>query len=294
LGEIVFAAGVPHAPALVGLYERAPEAVRDIVRDSYATLSRHLRESRPDVLMVFANDHLTNSRIRAYPDFLIGMAPEHRGPFEWFKPWIDCRDWAVPGSPATAAALFRGMTKRGIRMFAEPAPLKFDDNISVPVVMTDLDASGIPLVPVMQNCTVPPLPEQGRCYEVGRALGDIIRRDLPASSRVALIGSGGLSHEPGGARYYVIDEAFDRWFLELCESGDHARLLRELSFERMEEAGAGGTCELLAWVVIMGAIGACRGRSFGYAAHTGFRCGFGLVIWDLETAAAMPRAEAPA
>jgi hypothetical protein len=42
---------------------------------------------------VFANDHIANSRIRAYPDFLIGMAAEHRGPFEWFKPWIGCEDY---------------------------------------------------------------------------------------------------------------------------------------------------------------------------------------------------------
>ena len=45
-------------------------------------------------------------------------------------------------------------------------------------------------------------------------LADFIRNDLPADMRVALIGSGGLSHEPGGARYYFIDEEFDRWFLD--------------------------------------------------------------------------------
>jgi aromatic ring-opening dioxygenase catalytic subunit (LigB family) len=283
MAEIVFAAGVPHAPALVGLYDRAPSDARQIISRSYQAVQTQLKRTRPDVLIVFANDHLTNSRIRAYPDFLIAGAREHRGPHEWFKPWIGCRDYVVPGHPTVAEALFRGMTRRGIRMNLNDAPLKFDDNLSVPVVMTQLDETGLPVVPVLQNCTVPPYPDGPRCFDVGRALADLIRHDLPASMRVALLGSGGLSHEPGGARYYKIDEEFDRSFLDLCVKGDHEALLTEMTAERMEAAGMGGTPELLAWFVVMAAIGECRGESFGYTGWTNFRCGFGAVIWDLDS-----------
>src|SRR5262245_50796685 len=118
MAEIVFAAGVPHAPGLIGLLQAAPGDVRDVVADTWRHLTRALADARADVLIVFANDHLTNSRVRAYPDFLIGMAAEHRGPHEWFKPWIGCDDWAVKGAPEIAGALFNGMTRRGIRMFA--------------------------------------------------------------------------------------------------------------------------------------------------------------------------------
>lgn len=283
MAELVYAAGMPHAPTLVGLLSRAPAEVQKVVRDSYDGLVNDLEAARPDVLIVFANDHLTNSRIRSFPDFLIGMGEEHRGPHEWFKPWIGCRDYAVKGDPAVAEALFRGMTRRGIRMNAERANLNFDDNISVPTVLMDLDRRGLGLVPVLQNCTVPPYPDQRRCYAVGRALGDLIKDDLPADLRVGLIGSGGLSHEPGGARYYFIDETFDRWFLDLCCAGDHRRLLDELTIERMEAAGSGGTSELLAWMVVMGATGERPGRSFGYAIHSEFRCGIGAVSWSLES-----------
>ncbi len=150
----------------------------------------------------------------------------------------------------------------------------------------DLDKRGIGVVPVLQNCTVPPYPDQRRCYEVGRALGAFIRDDLPAGLRVGLIGSGGLSHEPGGSRYYFIDEKFDRWFLDLCCAGDHRRLLEELTIDRMEAAGSGGTSELLAWVVVMGATGERPGCSFGYAVHSAFRCGIGAVAWALDGGAA--------
>ena len=280
MAQIVYAAGMPHAPAIVGLFDKVPPDSQAVIRDTYAGLGRELAAARPDALIVFANDHLTNSRIRAYPDFIIGMAAEHRGPHEWFKPWIGCRDWALKGEPRVAETLFRGMTRRGIRMNAERTALKFDDNISVPTVRMELDKSGIAVVPVLQNCTVPPFPDQHRCYAVGQALADIVRNDLPDDMRIGLIGSGGLSHEPGGARYYFIDEEFDRWFLDLCCASDHARLLRELTVERMEASGSGGTSELLAWVVIMGAIGERRGHSFGYTSCRDFRCGIGAVSWN--------------
>lgn len=283
MADIVFAAGVPHAPAIVGQFRQAPADVQAVVTRTFEEIERRMKASRPDVAIVFANDHLSNSRVRAYPDFLIGAAGEHRGPHEWFKPWIGCRDYVVKGDAEVAKALFRGMTRRGIRMSARNENLNFDDNISVPVVMTDLDHSGIALVPVLQNCTVPPYPDQHRCYEIGRALADFIAHDLPAELRVALLGSGGLSHEPGGARYYKIDEDFDRAFLAATASGDHRSLLREFTVERMETAGMGGTAEVLAWYPVLGAIGECRGESFGYSGWPNFRCGIGGVIWDLES-----------
>lgn len=282
MAEIVFAAGAPHAPAIVGLFDKAPAESKKVVTDTYAAISKELREARPDVLIVFANDHLANSRITFYPDFLIGTAPEHAGPHEWFQEWIGCRDYVAKGNPDVAKALFQGMTRRGVRMSVRDENLKFDDNISVPVTMTDLDHTDITLVPVLQNCTVPPFPNAERCFEVGYALRDFIEKDLPADMRVGLFGSGGLSHEPGGVKYYKIDEEFDRKFLELCVKGDHKALLKEVTVDRMEEAGVGGTAEVLSWFPVMAAIGERPGRSFGYTGWPSFRCGIGGVIWDLQ------------
>ena len=281
MARIVFAAGAPHAPAIVGLFDKAPDESKKVITETYAAVSRELREARPDVLIVFANDHLTNNRITFYPDFLIGTAAHHSGPHEWFKEWIGCRDYIAKGNPDVAKALFTGMTLRGVRMSTREENLFFDDNISVPVTMTDLDHTGITLVPVLQNCTVPPFPDGARCFEVGLALRDFIEKDLPAGMRVGLFGSGGLSHEPGGVKYYKIDEAFDRTFLDLCVRGDHKALLKEITVDRMEEAGTGGTAELLSWFPVMAAIGERRGRSFGYTGWPSFRCGIGGVIWDL-------------
>ena len=139
MAQIVFAAGAPHAPAIVGLFDKAPDESRKVVTDTYAAITSELRAAKPDVVIAFANDHLSNSRITFYPDFLIGTAAEHRGPHEWFQEWIGCRDYTAKGNPEVAKSLFAGMTGRGVRMTVREENLKFDDNISVPVTMTDLD-----------------------------------------------------------------------------------------------------------------------------------------------------------
>lgn len=101
---------------------------------------------------------------------------------------------------------------------------------------------------------------------------------FPCNERIALIGSGGLSREPGGPRYFHLDLAFDRWFLDLIAAGDHERLLRECTFERMEEAGSGGTAELIAWFVVLAAT---RGTAqvLDYCAAYSWWCACSWVIW---------------
>jgi hypothetical protein len=215
-----------------------------------------------------------------YPDFLAGMAAEHHGPFEWFKPWLGCRDYILPGRPDVAEALVSGMARRGVKLFGRRQNLRFDDNLSIPTVLCNLDDHGVPVVPILQNCTVPPIPDQRRCYEVGQALGDLIRNDLPDGMRVGLFGSGGLSHEPGGKRYFFIDTEFDHWFLGLLESGDHEVLLDEVTPARMEQSGEGGTAELFAWFVVLGALGERPCTRLGYTAYDNFKCGVGAVRWE--------------
>jgi hypothetical protein len=256
MAEIVCAVAASHAPGLIGLFDGAPPESQAAVREMYGALAQEIQAAELDVLILFANDHLANSKVLEYPDFLIGMADVHTGPYEWFQPWIGCRDYALPGRPEVAEAVYRGMA---------------------------LDGAGVAVVPVLQNCTVPPIPDQHRCYEVGRALGDIIANDLPAGMRVGLFGSGGLSHEPGGARYFFIDTDFDEWFLGLLTHGDHEKILAEVTPERLERSGSGGTAELYAWFVVLGAIGERPCTRLGYTAYDNFKCGVGAVRWDTGT-----------
>jgi protocatechuate 4,5-dioxygenase beta chain len=93
--------------------------------------------------------------------------------------------------------------------------------------------------------------------------------------------TGGLSHDPGGQKYFDVDEKFDRWFLELLAAGDAPRVLREATIERMVAAGDGGTVELLAWLVALGAAGGRPARTDFYVPSVPLRCGMGGVTWEL-------------
>jgi hypothetical protein len=100
----------------------------------------------------------------------------------------------------------------------------------------------------------------------------------PGSERVAVVATGGLSHEPGGPRYFWVDEEFDRWFLDLLKQGDHAALLRECTLERMEAAGSGGTAELLAWILAL-AFTSGPAEVLAYMPAVAWRSGTGMVVW---------------
>ena len=75
-----------------------------------------------------------------------------------------------------------------------------------------------------------------------------------------------------------MDEEFDLWFLDLLKKGDHATLLRECTLERMEEAGSGGTAELLAWILAL-AFTTGPVEVLAYMPAVAWRSGTGMVVW---------------
>ena len=162
--------------------------------------------------------------------------------------------------------------------------LMFDDNWSVPLKFLT-PSYDVALVPIHMNCIVPPLPSPQRCYAAGQAIAGIVRK-RPAGERVAIMATGGLSHDPGGPRYFAVDEKFDRHFLSLLEAGDPERVLREITIDAMVAAGDGGTTELLSWIVALGAAGRRPARTLCYEAAVELRCGMGGVVWDLAPARA--------
>lgn len=282
MGQIVFAAGAAHAPGLTGWMDKADADTQAEVIAAYDRIGREIQAANLDALVVIANDHLANFEPADYPDLVFGTRDEHPGPAEWFRPWLGLDEYLLPGHSDVANALYDATVGHdGVRVIKSDGALEFDDNISVPAKMCGLIGGTTRVVPVIQNCTVPPVPGSRTVYEIGQKLARAIAEDLPADARIGLLGSGGLSHEPGGPRYLEIDEEFDRWFLDLLAAGDHEAVLSQVTWERMEEAGAGGTAELLSWLMVMGAIGERDCEVLTYACVTEWRCGVGAAIWSV-------------
>jgi protocatechuate 4,5-dioxygenase beta chain len=278
MAQIVAAMAMTHAPGLTGWFDRAPEWQQKDALRATAEMRERLQAARPDVIIAFSNDHLLNWPINNIPEFTVGIGEVHVGPADWYDEWLGMTDkkYRIPGHPALARYLVNEGARRRIA-FAYLRQMQFDDGISVP--MHYLNPAGrTPLVPVTMNCTVPPIPTPERCYQVGSVLRDMLKA-WPGPDRIAVLATGGLSHEPGGPRYFWVDEEFDRWFLDLLKRGDHQALLRECTLERMEEAGSGGTAELNAWVLAMAFT---RGPAdvLAYMPAVAWRSGTGMVVWN--------------
>jgi protocatechuate 4,5-dioxygenase beta chain len=278
MAGIVTVLAVAHAPGATGWLDKAPRHEQEALLAGYERMGASLRAARPDVIVGVANDHLLNFPMESVPDWCVGTAAGWRGPAEWFRDWVNVPTYEVAGHRELARHIVREAGRRGWNLAFSDA-LEFDDNWSVPLKFFTPDYD-VPLVPIHMNCVVPPLPAPERCYAFGEALAEAIR-SWPQSLRVAVMATGGLSHDPGGQKYFDVDEKFDRWFLELLAAGDARRALREATIERMVAAGDGGTVELLAWLVALGAAGGRPARTDFYVPSVPLRCGMGGVTWEL-------------
>jgi aromatic ring-opening dioxygenase catalytic subunit (LigB family) len=276
MATIVAAMAMTHSPGLTGWFERAPMQQRLLAKKAMDEMRWRLEAAKPDVILGFSNDHLLNWPINNIPEFTVGIGEEHVGPADWYDEWLALDKYRIPGHPKLARYIVNEGARRRLA-FSYLREMQFDDGFSVPMHYLN-PYSAIPLVPISMNCTVPPIPLPTRAYEVGVTLREMLKA-YPDALRVAVLGTGGLSHEPGGPRYFWVDEEFDQWFMAMLAKGDHEALLRECTLEKMEAAGSGGTAELLAWIM---ALAFTRGPAevLAYMPAVAWRSGTGMVVWS--------------
>src|SRR5207237_10263829 len=70
------------------------------------------------------------------------------------------------------------------------------------------------VIPLVVNVLQLPLPTPRRCYKLGQAVRRAIL-SYPEDLKVAMVGTGGLSHQMIGERAGFNDEKWDMEFLEL-------------------------------------------------------------------------------
>jgi aromatic ring-opening dioxygenase catalytic subunit (LigB family) len=281
MAKLIATLGIAHAPGVTGWIDKSPQHEQDAVLAGYAEFARRMDELKPDVVIGVANDHLLNFPMDNLPDFAVGIGDHWEGPAPWFRDWLNVPDYQIQGHRELGRALVRESAKAGINhAFAEK--LLFDDNWSVPLKFL-FPRYDVRFVPIHMNPIVPPLPTAERCLQVGREIARIVEQ-FPSEERVVLMTTGGLSHDPGGPDYFTVHEGFDRWFMELMESGDLERVKREVTFDKLGTGGDGGAAELLAWLVAMGAAAAAgqpKAESVFYVPSVPMRCGMGGSFWTL-------------
>ena len=276
MANIVAAMAMTHSPGLAGWFDSAPVEEQQMALNAFSEMRAHLQEREVDVIILVGNDHLLNWPMNNTPNYTVGIDAEHIGPADWYDSWLQQDEkFSVPGHSKLARFIVNEAARLGVAMSSK-RDMQFDDSVTVPTLYLNPEGK-YRTIPINLNCTVPPIPDQRESYRFGQTLREILH-NYEGDERIALVGTGGLSHEPGVPRYFFIDEEFDRQYLALLEKGDHEEILREITLERMEEAGSGGTGELIAWFIVMAATSGTA-NVLGYAPSYSWRSGTGFVIW---------------
>jgi len=252
MGVVIGGLGTSHVP-MIGRAIAANKQAEVPFAPFFASFGRvhaWLDEARPDVVIVFYNDHGLNFFLDNMPTFAIGVAHDYRNADE---------GWGPP-EPRT----FRGDAELAWHIVGSLMADEFDvatcqemifDHAGITALDLLFPADGaghgdIPVatIPIMINGVLPPLPTPARCYKLGQAIGRAIR-SFPGHRRVLLVGSGGLSHELGVSGKIYLD--FDRLTLEKIEHDPQA-LTQFTNDEIVDLAGAQGL-ELMTWLAMRGA-----------------------------------------
>ena len=254
MAELVEIMGVTHAPAYARRLTNTAgdDAEIEPLRTELESLRAKLAAARPDLLIAVGNDHLNQLFMNNMPAFLVGKPPVAEGPWSWEQ------EMGIPKYRADvdvdiAKKIIMGSSAKGVD-FAFSDEVTLDHAFTFPLAFLRPEAD-LPIIPIFTNVMAPPIPVAKRFYEVGLVVRNVID-ELPSGLRVGVVCSGHLSVEIGGPRMRggAPDRAFDEWSVGLLGRGDVDTVVRDLTFERFQEAG-NYTAGFLNFVMLLGLAG---------------------------------------
>ncbi len=217
--------------------------------DGFPPIHSWLEQARPDVVVVFYNDHGLNFFLDKMPTFAIGAAAEYSNADEgWGIPTLP----PMKGDPELSWHLIRELIAKEFDIVTCQEML-VDHACSLPFKLfwPNDDVAPVQIVPININTVQFPLPTAKRVYKLGRAVGEAIA-SWDSDKRVAVMATGGLSHQLDGERAGFINKQFDLQFLDSMETNpEWATQFSDL--ELVELAGTQGV-ELLMWLAMRAAL----------------------------------------
>ena len=207
-----------------------------------------LARERPDVAVIFYNDHGLNFFLDKLPTFAVGAAAEYRSEDEgWGIPVAR----AVPGDPALSWHLINALVadEFDVTMCQE---MLIDHAVTIPMtLMWPNEKWPVRIVPVAINTVQHPLPSLARCLKLGRSIGRALE-SYPAELRIMVVGTGGLSHQLDGKRAGFINKEFDQLCLDKIVNEPEA--LASYSIRDWVDASGAQGVEFLNWMAMRGAL----------------------------------------
>lgn len=275
MAEIVGIYAATHTPVLLNFPNLVTPEEREHVFGAFKILGARLAATEAETIVVISNDHLHNFFLDNFPAFCIGASDRYRTPIE---PWLEAEPRVLNGD-----------AELGAYILGEALQAGFDPSFSMSLTLdhgtlTPLELAGFGadtrIVPLLTNCVQPPLPLLKRCIEFGRFLGRAIRR-YDGCRRVAILATGGLSHDVGTPRMGMVNETFDREFLKRLAAGDDEDLLSYAN-AHLNEAGNGAE-EIRNWLMAYGAANGAEVEVIAYRPLPAWYVGACVAAWSQTT-----------
>ncbi|MER6530567.1 catechol 1,2-dioxygenase [Streptomyces sp. NPDC001508] len=307
--EIVLGVGASHSTLMNTHWEQTRHKDRaERFRDALGEARQALAKARPDTVVLVGSNHFRGFWLDLIPAFTLGVG--------------ECVASGESGTPKgpqpvdvpLARHIANSLVESGRFDTAFSARLQIDHGQSHAIQYL-LDGLDVEIVPLVVNVFAHPLPTPQRCEQLGRAIRDAVLA-FPHDRRVAVVGSGGLSHrlpwpdwrDPHGedeefmvgawldgrenwqeydprrreiirAAEAAITPEFDEEFLSLIERGE-AHRLSTCTTEQLEQAAGNGGQELRTWLLMAAALDHTPGRRLAYEPMPEWLTGMGVAVLE--------------
>ena len=251
MAKLIGSVGTSHIPAIGGAIAKnlQQDPYWKPFFDGFPPVRDWLATARPDVVVLFHNDHGLNFFLDKMPTFAVGAAPQYQTADEgWGIPTLP----PVPGQQDLSWHVINTLVDKEFDVVTCQEML-VDHAVTLPLKLLWPGDCPVQVVPICINTVQLPLPSARRAYALGRAVGEAIH-SWNSDKRVLVIGSGGLSHQLDGERAGHINKEFDLQFMSSMLSNPEW-VTQFSGHELVEKAGTQGV-ELLMWVAMRGALSA--------------------------------------
>jgi protocatechuate 4,5-dioxygenase, beta chain len=270
MAEIVAGFMLPHDPLIASIPDAPPQQKRETCMAAYAAIVERIKDLRVDTVIVIGDDHYTMHSPACIPRCLIGIG-DVEGPWE---EWLGIPRAKIENNEALAHHIMQTGFDMGVD-WAVAKSLIIDHSTTIPIHYAVRPAGGVRAIPVYLNAGFEPLISSRRAYQIGQVIGEAVA-SWPGTERVAIYGTGGLSHWPGMAQMGNVNVEWDRQIISYVADGNVEALLA-LSDEEILRDGGNGGLEIKNWICAMGALGTVRGELIAYESVPEWVCGCGYL-----------------
>lgn len=275
MAKIISGFLVPHDPVMYVKPDGPDKDIAEKVWGAYESCARSLAELDVDTVIIVGNDHYMLFGTTCLPQFCIATG-DVDGPLDQLP---GLKRGPIQNDEGLATHIAAHGHATGFD-WAVARSFTTDHAFSIPyqtIVQraSEIKGSTIRAIPVYLASAVDPFITMKRSEELGQQIASAVEA-YPEDIKVAVIGSGGISHWVGTKDTGKVNEEFDRQVLDKCCSLDHKWMMSLSDDEILKQAG-NGAMELRNFVCAMAAVKADSARLIEYQPVPEWVTGLGFV-----------------